>query len=55
MCAKVIWLTLKSKHWKQNLAANHQAVKSSKTCYPNDFNSLWVICKVKTHLARCTF
>lgn len=26
MCAKVIWLTLKSKQWKQNLAANHQAV-----------------------------
>jgi len=28
---------------------------SFKPCYPNDFNSLWVICKVKNHLARCTF
>lgn len=26
MYAKVIWLAWKSKHWKQNLAANHRAV-----------------------------
>lgn len=26
MYAKVIWLAWKSKHWKQNLAANHGAV-----------------------------
>lgn len=34
MCAKVIWLALKSKHWKQNLAANHQAVSLSKLVIP---------------------
>lgn len=34
MCAKVIWLALKSKHWKQNLAANHQAVSLLKLVIP---------------------
>lgn len=49
MCAKVVWLTLESKHWKQNLAV------TQKTCYPNDLNSLWVIQKAKNCLAWCTF